>query len=332
VKKAETDLLAGSGKWLVAGVIAAIAALGLVFYLNTDRGDDGTAVADTSAAAAAEAAPKLDPLPPPAPLTRADGLPDPPALPVREGLFDWFSGSKGTFGRDYRTSADPGAPVAAWLNLASDAKERSLFRDGGDPTGTHLPLLVRVGPDEYPVLRGVYRGLTTTNRTALTATKSEASLSRGFTLIAVVRLEAGDDRVFRLQAPVWDGRYVQLATGYDGKVTAINRAVKDGPENRLGLLWQSGSLGIVGYRWDPAAKEQSLSIRPAGSAAPTEAKGPIEVSGAPLGLVAIGKRGFGDSYDSPSGNILFELILFERVLSAEELKKLMDYLAGRFFR
>ena len=336
-KKAEGDFLAGNGKWLVAGVAASVVLLGVVFFLNLNRDGDGeetnTPIADSAGTnAATAAAPALSPLPPPTPLTRADGQPDPPPLPIDDGLFAWFSAGKGAFSRDYRTAAEPGGPVAAWLNLASDQKERSLFRDGGDPVGAHLPQLVRVGPDDYSSLRGVYRGITMTNRTALTATKSEATLPRGFTLLAVARLEAGDDRIFRLQAPVWDGRHVQLATGYDGKLTAVSRPVKDGPDERLGLAWEEGGLGVVGYRWDAAAKEQSLSIQPAGGKPPTEAKGTITVSEPPLGTVAIGKRGFGDSYDAPSGNILFELILFERVLSSDELKKLMDYLAGRYFR
>jgi serine/threonine protein kinase len=333
VKKAETDFFAGNGKWLVAGIAGAVVLLGIVFYLNLDGGDGESAGAvSDSGESTLEAAPVLAPLSPPTPLSRADGQPDPPPLPIKEGLFAWFSVGKGAFSRDYRTAAEPGGQIAAWLNLASDQKERSLFRDGGDPNGTHLPLMVRVGPDDYPALRGVYRGLTTTNRSALTATKSEATLPKGFTLLAVARLEAGDDRIFRLQAPVWDGRYVQLATGYDGKVTAVNRGVKDGPDERLGLVWEEGGIGVVGYRWDPAAREQSLSILPAGGKSLNEAKGPIVVSELPLGIVAIGKRGFGDSYDADSGNILFELILFERVLSADELKQLMDHLAGRYFR
>jgi hypothetical protein len=330
--KAEPGFLEGNGKWLVTGLIAAVLLLGLVFYLNVDRNGDETEVVSGPAEVAREAAPVIAPLPPPTPLARADGQPDPPALPIGEGLFAWFSAGKGAFSRDYRSAAEPGAQVAAWLNLAAEEKERSLFRDGGDPTGAHLPQMVRVGPDDYPVLRGVYRGLTTTNRTALTATKSEATLPGGFTLLAVARLEAGDDRIFRLQAPVWDGRYVQLATGYDGKLTAVNRAAKDGADERLGLAWEEGGFGVVGYRWDPAAREQSLSVLPAGGKALMEAKGAVTASDPPFGTVAIGKRGFGDSYDAPSGNILFELILFERVLSTDELKKLMDYLAGRYFR
>ena len=333
VKKAETDFLAGNGKWLVAGIAGAVVLLGIFFYLNLDGGDGESAGAvSDSGENTLEAAPVLAPLSPPTPLSRADGQPDPPPLPIKEGLFAWFSVGKGAFSRDYRTAAEPGGQIAAWLNLASDQKERSLFRDGSDPKGTHLPQMVRVGPDDYPAWRGVYRGLTTTNRSALTATKSEATLPKGFTLLAVARLEAGDDRIFRLQAPVWDGRYVQLATGYDGKVTAVNRGAKDGPDERLGLVWEEGGIGVVGYRWDPAAREQSLSILASGGKSLNEAKGPIVVSELPLGTVAIGKRGFGDSYDAASGNILFELILFERVLSADELKQLMDHLAGRYFR
>jgi len=274
----------------------------------------------------------LAPLPAPVTLSRADGQPDQPSLPFSNGLFARFSAGKGAYSRDYTKSAEPGSQVAAWLNLASDQKERSLFREGGDAIGMHLPVLGRFSPEDYPVLKGITRGLTTTNRTALTASKSEATLPAGFTLVAVLRLEAGDDRFFRLQAPVWDSRFVHLGTGYDEKVSGINRAIKDGPENRVSLPWKNGALGVLGYRWNPAAKEQIISVRPAGALTATEAKGTIEVSDPPLGTIAIGKRGFGDSFDSPTGTILFELVMFDRVVSPDELKQLMDHFAGRYFR
>lgn len=324
--------LADYGRWLLVSGVASIALALMVFRLSGGRGEPGEREALPSVDRGSETELPLDPLPPPRPLSREDGQPEPPALPVSEGLYARFSAGKGTFLRDYRTPAGPGTPVAAWLNLVSDARERSFFRDGGDPNGIYLPHLVRVGPTDYSVLRGVHRGISTTNRSALTTTGSGATLSQGFTVVAVMRLEAGDDRVFRVQAPVWDGRYVQLATGYDGKLTANSRAVTDHPENRLGLIWESGTLGVAGYRWDPLAKEHSLSIRPAGSAAVAEVKGPVEAGDPPFGTLAIGKRGFEDSYDSPSGNIFFELIFFDRVLPSGELTTLMDFLGAHFFQ
>jgi serine/threonine protein kinase len=325
-----SGLLSGNGKWLLAGVAGALVLLVAVVLMYKGRGVEAPA-------ARVEKSPDSTPIPlaplaAPVGLSRGDGQPDLPPLPFSNGLFARFSAGKGAYSRDYTKAAEPGSQVAAWLNLAADQKERSLFRDGGDANGMHLPVLGRFGPEEYSVLKGITRGLTTTNRTALTASKSEATLPVGFTLVAVLRLEAGDDRIFRLQPPVWDSRYVQIGTGYDEKVFGINRGIKDGLEDRVSLPWKNGALGVLGYQWNPAAKEQIISVRPAGSLTASEAKGTIVVSNPPFGIVAIGKRGFGDSFDSPTGTILFELVMFDRVVSPDELKQLMDHLAGRYFR
>ena len=273
----------------------------------------------------------LQPLPMPVTLPHADGFPALPPLPLKDGLFAWFNAERGTFARDYQTSAKPGGQVAAWVNLASDQKERSLLRDGGDPNGTHLPILSRYGPEDFPVLRGFFQGVPTTNRTSLSSSKSEATLPRGFTLVAVLRLEAGEDRLFRLQAPVWDGCYVHFTTGYDGKLSATSRGKSEGPDERISMPWVNGQLGILTYLWNPAAKEHTMFSQLAGSVPGARVSGPIQFEGQPFGMLAIGKRGFGDSFDAKSGNILFEFVIYDRVLSEEDLKKLMTYFSGRYF-
>ena len=294
-------------------------------FLMTDRSDERPEVT-------VSAAPVLLPaLPMPVALSRADGLPDPPPLPLKDGLFGWFNANKGTYARDYRSSAKPGEQVAAWYNLASDAKERSLLRDGGDSNGTHLPILGRYGPEDFPVLRGVFQGIPTTNRTSLSSLKSDATLPRGFTFIAVLRLEAGEDRLFRLQAPVWDGCYVHFTTGYDSKLSATSRGKSEGPDERISVLWPSGQLGILAYLWNPAAKTHTLITQPAGSLPGVTASGAIQFEGQPLGMMAIGKRGFGDSFDANSGNILFEMVVYNQVLNEQDLKTMMAYFSGRYF-
>lgn len=318
--------VASRWKVIAGGAAGVITLIGLGIAVNTGE-KSGSEVPEVASAVHIP----LEPLPSPLPLSRSDGLPEPPPLPFNNGLFAWFTAGKGTFARDYQSPAEPGGQVAAWRNLASDQKERSLFRDGGDMKGEHLPTLELYGPEDIPGLRGVFRGVPTTNRTALSSLKSDAILPRGFSLVAVLHLEAGDDRFFRFQAPVWDGRYVQFGTSYDEKVSAINRGTKDGEETRATVPWKNGQLGILGYVWNPEAGEHTLLSQPAGSEEGTRATGPIEFEGPPHGIIAIGKRGFGDSFDSPSGNVIFEFLIFERVLSEDEVRKTMDFLSDRYF-
>ncbi len=48
-------------------------------------------------------------------------------------------------------------------------------------------------------------------------------------------------------------------------------------------------------------------------------------------MMAIGKRGFGDSFDANSGNILFEMVVYNQVLNEQDLKTMMAYFSGRYF-
>jgi hypothetical protein len=318
-------------KWIGAaagGILMIVTAILLL------RGGGDRSGGETTGASAPESSPKvpapLTPLAYPAALPSPAGGSVPPALPVTDGLFARFVSTDGVFGRDYATAPAPGQPVAAWRNLAFPEKERSFLRDGGDPNGERLPVLREVDAAAAPGLARRLPGVTTTNRSSLTMLKHPGVLPAGFTLVAVMRIEAGDDRLFRIHPPAPDGTSFSVATGYDAKVTAVHKGKADGPEVRTSIPWPSGTPGVLMCVVDPAAKEQRISALPATGPPPPPAKGSIESGGAAFGTVAIGKRGFGDSFDTETGNIYFEMVLFDRVLNDAELKALAEALAGRY--
>jgi serine/threonine protein kinase len=319
-------------KWIVAAVGGGLLILSLFFLL---RGGADSSRGKTTVASAPESSPEvsrpLAPLAYPAALPSPAAGTTPPALPVTDGLYARFVSSVGVFGRDYTTAPAPGQPVAAWQNLAFPDKERSLLRDGGDPKGEQLPVLREAGATEAPGLAGRLRGITTTNRSSLTMLKHPGVLPAGFTLVAVMRIEAGEDRLFRIQPPTPDGTSFSVATGYDAKVTAVHKGRADGPEVRTSIPWPSGTPGVLMCVFDPVAKEQRISARPAAGTAPAMAKGTIETYGSAFGTVGIGKRGFGDSFDAETGNVYFEIVLYDRVLDEAELRTLSEALAGRYF-
>jgi len=316
-------------RWIAAsaGGVIALLAVGL-FFRDADDPEAGSGAVAVDRDGGKP--PAFTPLAYPGQLPTTDGKPDPPPLPIVDGLFAHFVSAKGVYGRDYRRPAERDAQVAAWVNLANPKKERCLLRDGGDGKGEHLPILGIYGGNEIAGLIGSVPGVTTTNRTSLTMLKHQGALPRGFTLVAVMRIEAGDDRLFRILPPVADGRAVSLATGYDGKISAIHRGKAEGPDVRISVPWKSGESGVLAYVWNPPGAEHRLLARPV-SAAPVEARGPIEFSGSPLGTVAIGRRGFGDSFDTRTGNVYFEFVVYDRVLEEAEIEKLAGDLAGRYF-
>lgn len=319
-------------KWIGAAVGGGLLLLAaFVLIRGGQERSNGRLAAPSAPASAPELSRPLTPLAYPAALPEAEEGSLPPALPVTDGLYARFVSTEGVLGRDYATAPAPGQPVAAWRNLAFPRKERSLLRDGEDPNGERLPVLREVDAAEAPGLARRLPGIATTNRSALTMLKHPGVLPTGFTLVAVMRIEAGDDRLFRIHPPAPDGTSFSIATGYDAKVTAIHEGTADGPEERTSIPWPSGSPGILMCVFDPAAKEQRISARPAAGPPVPPAKGRIESGGAAFGAIAIGKRGFRDSFDTKTGNVYFEILLYDRVLEEAELKALADSLAGRYF-
>ena len=321
-----------AGKGLVAGVPALLILVGLFFLLSDDFKEESTAASGGATVPADEV---FAPLLLPAKVLSADGAPALPPLPAADSIKAWFSGAKAALGRDYRTSAAPGEQVAAWVNLVATPNEQSLLRDGSDPKGEHLPRLVEHSAAQIAGIRGTQRGLATTNRSSLSMLKHEEALSQGATVVVVAEIGAGDDRVYRFQAPTWDNRFFQLTTGYDGKIYASSQGIAEGPEERISIPWRSGDLGIFVHRWNPAGKEQrlsGLSATPATAASTLdEAKGGIKFAGAPLGVMSFGRRGFDDSYDAVTNNVIYEIVVYDRVLSDAEVKQVTATLAIRYF-
>jgi hypothetical protein len=324
------------GKGIVAGAPVVLAVL--AWFLVRGGGETSDPAVTTGANPAGPATPvvaELPPIPHPAQVSSADGSPALPPLPSEDSIFAWFSGAKAALGRDYRTPAKKGDQVAAWVNLVSNRKELALLRDSGDPKGEHLPRLVESGAAQIAGIRGTHRGLTTTNRSSLSMLKHDVALPDGITIALVAELEAGDDRIYRFQAPTWDNRYFQLSTSYDGKVNIAAKGAGDGTEQRVSVPWRSGDLGIFVHRWNPAANEQRLTgINATGATPggrPVEAKGAITFSGSPLTLMMFGKRGFGDGYDAVTNNVVYEIVIYDRVLSDDETKAVSEALAKRYF-
>ncbi len=253
-----------------------------------------------------------------------------PPLSVQDGLFAHFVSSQGVYGRDYLSVPAVGEPVAVWVNLVSDEVARSLLRDEGDGKGVHLPRYGLYGPAEIAGLRGEHPGVTTTNRSSLAMLRHPGVLPRGFTLVAALRIAAGEERLFHIQPPVEDGRFVALSGDADGKVRAVHRPRSAGTESRIEIPWGDGRFGVLAYVWDPDGRTHRLSSRFLGVGEGGSASGPIEFEGAALGRIAIGSGRFDDPVETDSGNVYFECLVYDRILDASELAAAMDDVERRY--
>jgi serine/threonine protein kinase len=308
----------------------AVAALGVALVWSLLAGRASRKADLLARAAAASISEPLPPLPLPVELPLPDASRALAALPT-EGLIARFVSTGGLLGRDYRTGPEPGGQIAAWTNLLAPRPEVSFLRDRSDPQGERLPILQRLGAGEVTGLRGEWPVVSGTNRSALTLPSDALALPRGFTLLAAARIESGDDRIARFHSATADGRFVHLSTRYDGRIAATIKAGADLAATTVAIPWPEGTFGLLAYSFDPAAGVHALHSRTAADGAGERAEGTFEMDGAPLSVLGIGKRGFGDSFDTPSGVALLELALFDRPFGAEDAGRILDTLARHYF-
>lgn len=255
-----------------------------------------------------------------------------PEHPVADGLFAHFRSSLGVYGPNYRSLPAEGEPVAAWANLAVLEVPRALLRDASDEAGLGLPRYRRWDPADLPGLRIPVFGLEATPRTTLSMLRHPGVLPRGFTLVAVMRLAATEDVLFRIQPPVPDGRSVTLVTRRDGSVQAASQAHPEASVSRLSVNWPDGAFGLLIYWWDPDAKEHRLMVRPFGAGKNASSKGGIEFEGAALGQISIGKGDHAAEEDRATGNVWFECLIYDRLLSQSEMRQVKADLTRRYYQ
>ncbi|HRQ90445.1 MAG TPA: hypothetical protein PLA50_16735, partial [Bacteroidia bacterium] len=306
--------------WAVAAVLAGVAVLAVHLVMKGRNGEIQPVAAMGEVQAGSVA------LPYPVALGLGDGRADVSPLPVEDGLFARFHAEKGVYGRDYALPPQPGESVAAWMNLAFPVKERSLLREPEDSTGAWLPGYA-VSDSGLP---GRHGAVMLGGWSGLTMPRHPGVLPKGFTLVSMVNLVAGDERLFRITPPEPDGQSIHLATTRSGEVAALYRETEGGPETRIAIPWEPGASGVLVYRWDPG-REQRLASYPGGTSRGAETRAAVGVGGAAFGTVAIGGHSSGTAEQNPVANLLFEFAVFERVLSDDEVGSLVTDFAKRYF-
>ncbi|MEM9017755.1 MAG: protein kinase [Verrucomicrobiota bacterium] len=318
--------------WIGGGIFGVLVVFALLFSGGrredvSDR-DDKTIAENEPLPAIVEE--ELENLPIPPRLDSQDGRPLPPSLPVTDGLVLRFHGEKGSYGRDYITLAEPGRQVAAWLNLVSEAKQGSLFRDNQDKKGENLPRLVIATSEDVAIFAGDSRGVTTNNRSALATTGAYPQMETGFTLVFFARLFVGTDRIVRISGEKWDGRQVHLIMNHSGELVAATKTIPKTKESRVSVRWDGGRVGVVSYVLDPVAGKQLLRRRTDLDQSVDSVTGEVPPSAEPFGRFAIGKRGVGDGYVDDFSNVFFEIAVYDRVLSAEEIATVEEGMMNQY--
>ncbi len=264
-------------------------------------------------------------------LSLAEGARTIPALAVSDGLVGRFSSSHGTLGRDYQSEARIGERIAAWYNLAGSDPLASLLRDYKDTEGNTLPLLKRYTPEILPGLKMDRRGVLLTNLTSMDFRNRTFDFPQGFSFVAAMALELGQDKFFRISRNPWDSRMVALGTDSSGAVYAGIILAPGEPWQKIDIGWWDREPGTIGYVCDFVNKRHQLfKIEKDGKEA---SSGFSSFEGDLVGVnkYAIGRRQIGTDYENPDGQILFEMAVYNRALEPGEMTRVQRQLFKRYF-
>lgn len=276
--------------------------------------------------------PSTELLPYPEVLNRSDGRPEPAKLPVNKGLVAHFVSTKGTFGRDYRSQAPVGSRIAAWYNLAKPELLSSLVRDFADKEGNKLPLIRRYTPESLPGLKAPHPGVFLSNVAAMETRSRAFDFSKGFSFVGVMVLEMGQDRFLRVVKEPRGKRSFLLGTDHKGFVYASASMGRGTKWQRIDIGWWDREPGVLGYVCDAKAATHQLSKIAKSGREETSEPGTIEMDFEGLNKFALGRRQFDSGFENPNGHTVFEFAVYDRPLSAQEMKTVQQHLFDRYLK
>lgn len=275
--------------------------------------------------------PSTTELPYPDSLTLPDGIPLPPDLPIAEGLVGRFVSDQGAFGRDYQMNAPYGSRIAAWSNLAKSEPLSSLLRDNTDKEGNLLPLAKLYTPESLPGLKRARRGVLLTNLSSIETRSRDFDFSKGFTFVAAMAMEMGEDRFIRFTKDPWDKRIIVIGTNHAGAVFASAGGGPGTQWQRTDVGWWDREPGLIGYVCDVEnGKHQLFKIDKSGKEEASELT-TFEGDFTGLNKFAIGRRHFDAGFENPNGHAVFEFAVFDRALTAPEIRRVQRHLFNRYF-
>lgn len=262
--------------------------------------------------------------------SRADGRPEPPPLPVTNGLVGHFHAGKGTLSRDYRLPANPAERIAFWFNLADET--RPLRRDWDDNNGNLLPIARLVTPEQHPGLARAFPAAELTNVSAMARSGPPLVLSNGFTIVGAFVIEMGDSQIFKITPHPWDGTFMHMSTDVAGNINGVLRLEKT-KTDRVGLKWFDREPGVIAWVCNLDEKSQRISgIDKTGELLQSDPE-PINAPERPvLDRLAIGHRDFDSGYENENGHLFFEFAIYNRPLGEAELTLVMTHLSRQYLK
>ncbi len=321
------------GKWLVLGVCAVLLLIGLSFLLSGNEVTNfngGTPVVLT-----VPASETLSPLAfPSSPFSwGTQATPEP--LSVSDGLVSRHLSTGLLFGRDYTKSPQVGAQVAAWGNPEQRSVESLLVRDSADQKGQYLPLLTQYTKTEIPNLKASTFAIAFNNQTSLRHRKSLFEAREAVTMVMVARIEPGVGRFLKVIPEATDQRFFFISSELTGKIAGICKPNPQGKESRVQLNPPLYNTGVFLYSIDIKEGQHRLVIGESATGEIRSAGGkfqvPRQLPQATLSRLTLGKRGFSENFVEEFGTGVFEVLVYDRMLSEEEEKKLTNQLLKRYF-
>lgn len=266
--------------------------------------------------------------------------------PVSDGLVAWLHADVLRFDRDYQPIDEPGTRVAGWGNLVYRDNAALMNRNSADRSGEHLPLFTRVDPDEMEGLREETSAVAFNNTAGLRSRETILKIDEAATLVVVGRLAPTGGRFLRVAPAEYDGRNIILVSeerskweseDLIGKWGGVARAGRDSKEERITQPAPADFLGVmlVSSNIEEGTLRTSVGSAVTGEITVEESEietEPIPSDAPPMGRLSVGghpnraKDGIG-----PFETLIFEILVYDHVLSPEDEETVIEGLLERYF-
>lgn len=271
------------------------------------------------------------PLPLPKSLPADMGWAAPYSLSTEAGLVARVVAEEGTLARDYQSPAEPGSPIALWVNLKKQTMPASLSRDFTDEFGKYLPNFALYGPEEIPNLKKEIAAADLSNLSFLGTRSGSISATNGVSVVGMVRLRAGAGKFLQLMSTEQRDRWLTFSVDVSGQVIATLRLDPDTKDPRVSAVWSDGNFGVFGYSWNANEGKHVLTTREEGDSKVYQFTEPAEGELIPFNRFTIGKRGWTDDYVDEQVASIGEVAIYNRPIAAEDLEKLAVEMAAQYF-
>lgn len=253
-------------------------------------------------------------------------------LPADPSYVQRFATAEGMMKSDFSPVSADAEPITAWINLKTRSRRQSLFPLGNDEFAEFTPVSKILTDQQVPALKFPVTAAGLNARSSLVLRAGLLNLEKGFTLFFVGKIDPGSGRQVRVESSSKSGEMAGLKIDFSGNVVGSTRVGASMQESSLKVPWDDSNVGVIAYGSSPEVGRHHLAALPVSATEVSFERGNYARAPSSFQRLFIGQN---DQTAEPDGDYatwIFEMVLYDRLLTAEEIKDTARRLSEFYFK